>query len=406
MPSRSFYCTYPDCGANYRRREHLKRHVAAHHEKDDRFSCPYCESTLTRSDLLRRHIRIYHPRRDPLPSRVQKACSACHARKERCHGGFPCSACEKRGVPCLSRDSGPEEQRAVDANVEMTPSHRVRPPSPAPAESSILSPPASGPPRWVAQDYIDIYFREFHPKWPFLHRGTFDPSHEPCILIQSIVMIGLWIEGGRKSRDSARDLHRSLCAAIHSQMDRWYVLDSTPDGNQSTPWPIATFQSVLLQSIFALLLAGDQAAFDLNLRYCVQPDEYKLLLALVQTCRRTRIFCYPEMLAQHSATAPLAMVWVSVEEIKRFGLALYKVCRMTTCAGSTDGDRSRGRDELLTLADLSFGMPDSDELWDVEPGSYQRTALKTTLRDNRDSTSWVSVSADVLYDAGVDFDWI
>ncbi|PLB35938.1 uncharacterized protein BDW47DRAFT_133178 [Aspergillus candidus] len=385
MPSRSFYCTYPDCGANYRRREHLKRHVAAHHEKDDRFSCPYCESSLTRRD---------------------KACSACHGRKERCHGGFPCSACEKRGVPCLSKDSAPEEQRAVDDNVEMILSHRVRRPSPAPAESSIPSPPTSGAPRWVAQDYVDIYFREFHPRWPFLHRGTFDLSHEPCILIQSIVMIGLWIEGGRKSRDSARDLHRNLCAAIRSQMDRWYVLDSTPDGNQNTPWPIATFQSVLLQSIFALLLAGDQAAFDLNLRYYIQTDEYELLLALVQTCRRSRIFFYPAMLAQHSATAPLAMVWVSVEEIKRLGLALYKVCRMTACAGSTDGDRSRGRDELLTLADLSFSMPDSDELWDVESGSYQRTALQTTLRDNRDPTSWVSASADVLYDAGVDFDWI
>ena len=185
------------------------------------------------SDLLRRHIRIYHPRREPLPSRVQKACSACHARKERCHGGFPCSACEKRGVLCLSRDRAPEEPRAVDANVEMTPSHRVRRPSPAPAESSIPSPPASGPPRWVAQGYVDIYFREFHPIWPFLHRGTFDLPHEPCILIQSIVMIGLWIEGGQKSRDAARDLHRSLCAAIHSQMVRLQRALLIPRGRHS-----------------------------------------------------------------------------------------------------------------------------------------------------------------------------
>ncbi|PLN86917.1 hypothetical protein BDW42DRAFT_198376 [Aspergillus taichungensis] len=390
MPSRPFHCTYPDCGAKYRRREHLKRHVAAHHEQDDRFS-----------DLLRRHIRIYHPRREPLPSRVQKACRACHARKERCHGGFPCSACANRGVPCLSRDSGPEEHRAVDANVQMTSSHRVRRPSPVPAESSITSPPASGPPRWVAQGYVDIYFRKFHPIWPFLHRGTFDISHEPCILIQSIVMIGLWIEGGQKSKDAARDLHRSLCAAIRSQMDRWYALDSAPDKAPSTPWPIATFQSVLLQSIFALVLAGDQAAFDLSLRYCIQTDEYELLLALVQTCRRSYIFYYPRMLAQHSATAPLAMVWVNVEEIKRFGLALYKVCRMATCAGVTDG-----RDGLLTLADLSFGVPDSDELWDADCAAYSRLSSQTTPRDNRDPTGWISTSASVLYDAGVGFDWI
>lgn len=183
--------------------------------------------------------------------------------------------------------------------------------------------------------------------------------------------------------------------------DRWCALDSAPDQNQRTPWPIATFQSVLLQSIFALLLAGDQAAFDLSLRYRIQTDEYELLLALVQTCRRSGIFFYPKMLARHSATAPLAMVWVSVEEIKRFGLALYKVCRMATSAGVTDG-----RDELLTLADLSFSLPDSDELWDADSGAYSRISSQTTTRDNRDPNGWISTSAGVLDDAGVNFDWI
>jgi hypothetical protein len=57
--------------------------------------------------------------------------------------------------------------------------------------------------------------------WPFLHPGTFDLSKEPCILIQSIVMIGLWIEGGQNARDVAVDLHHKLCTAIRAQMVRY-----------------------------------------------------------------------------------------------------------------------------------------------------------------------------------------
>lgn len=47
-------------------------------------------------------------------------------------------------------------------------------------------------------------------------------TKEPCVLIQSVVMIGLWIEGSKKSREAATDLHRSLSTAIRTQMVRAY----------------------------------------------------------------------------------------------------------------------------------------------------------------------------------------
>lgn len=108
----------------------------------------------------------------------------------------------------------PQEADNVDNNVQMK--HR-----PAILEQDPdAGPPSGPPPRWIAHDYVDIYFHEFHPKWPFLHRGTFDLSTEPCVLIQSIAMIGLWMEGSPKSQDAAIDFHNSLCAAIRSQMVR------------------------------------------------------------------------------------------------------------------------------------------------------------------------------------------
>ncbi|EAW25621.1 Zn(II)2Cys6 transcription factor [Aspergillus fischeri NRRL 181] len=371
-----FQCDHPGCGAKYRRKEHLNRHVASH-SRGDCFSCP---------DLLRRHIRIYHPDRAPPASRAQKACAACHARKERCYGGFPCSACQKRGIACSPGKGESQEEHIVDNNVQISQQPH--------------------PPRWIALDYVDIYFDNFHPKWPFLHQGTFDVTKEPCVLIQSVIMIGLWIEGSKKSRDAATDLHRSLSTAIRTQMDRWRVSNQ----NQSTSWPMATYQSVLLQCIFALFLAGERAAIDLNLRYRIQDDEYDLLVTLVESCRLGGIFSYPNMLAQHSSAAPLTLVWLSIEEIKRFGLALYKVCRLSTRLEPTGADGSSAKSELLTLADLSFGMPDSDEAWNSISGvgseARQEVAVQTNLRDSQDPTGWISQSSSVLSNARVAFDWI
>jgi hypothetical protein len=123
------------------------------------------------------------------------------------------------------------------------------------------------------------------------------------------------------------------------------------------------------------------------------------------------------MLAQHASSVPIALVWVSVEEVKRFGLALYKLCRLCsqpcepTEAVEGDGGTGTGlRSELLTLVDLDFCMPDSDEVWNTPPGTepefIRTTALQETGRDNRDSDNWISQTSGQLYDAHVKFDWI
>ena len=79
--------------------------------------------------------------------------------------------------------------------------------------------PDTDMPRWGGHDYIDIYFKEFHPVWPFLP-GAFDYHKEPCILVQSIIVIGLWIKGGQREREMALDLYHKLRSAINAQMVR------------------------------------------------------------------------------------------------------------------------------------------------------------------------------------------
>lgn len=70
------------------------------------------------------------------------------------------------------------------------------------------------------QEYAEIYFRDFHPHWPILHPSTFDASREPLILVQSVVMIGMWITGHPAKRDAALELHRKLSDAVRIQAVR------------------------------------------------------------------------------------------------------------------------------------------------------------------------------------------
>lgn len=220
-----FQCDYPDCNAKYRRKEHLNRH-RNHHNGETILACPYCESVLTRkcvlpqshgknythlmiSDLLRRHIRTYHPQRHAPPSRKSRACSACHARKVRCEGVLPCNACQHRGIICVPAggETAGEQQFCIDD---------LRPLPPV----STINDSVSEAPRWIAHDYIDIYFNSFHPEWPFLHRGTFDFAKEPCVLVQSVVAIGLWVKGTQEARAASIQLHDRLCSAFYAQIVR------------------------------------------------------------------------------------------------------------------------------------------------------------------------------------------
>ena len=166
---------------------------------------------------------------------------------------------------------------------------------------------------------------------------------------------------------------------------------------------------MLLNVILALLIAKEHASVDLSFRFRLLADKYELLVALVQSCRRRGMFSYLNVLSQHDAHAPLALIWVNTEEIKRFGLALYKVCRLSACSGAAGESADGPNNELLTLADMSFCMPDSDELWNTRSAiGFEMSTLASPARakDNRDPKNWISEASRLLYDEGVGFDWL
>ncbi|CAG8388286.1 unnamed protein product [Penicillium salamii] len=385
MPPRStlrsgeslFACDFPGCSSRYRRKEHLKRHQA-NHERQGNVPCPHCDQKLTRKKVIGLDLSFALP-----ASRSLKACSACRQRKEICEGGSPCRACEQRGIDCSlveqSPPAGHQGRNQSDPEIPASPS---------------------------IHDYVKIYFDHFHPEWPFLHESTFDPTKEPGVLVQSVVMLGMWAQGSRSSKNAAIALHSRLASAIQSQRSQWDHSSAEPDQIIDIKWPIATYQSVLLQVIFSIFTTRDSGGVDFGLRHRIPAEDYSLLNALVQSCRNLGIFSYPEMLNQYPAGTPITMIWVGVEEMKRFALALYKVTHICT----TVDRQANASEKLMTVADLAFSMPYSDETWSLSKETEGQTLSKATAQASQkrdgDNEKWINSSFTTLHDPEVSFDWI
>ena len=159
----------------------------------------------------------------------------------------------------------------------------------------------------------------------------------------------------------------------------------------------------MLHIIFAILLHKDRGERRLDLRSSFPAAEAELLRRLVTSCKKLGMLYYPNMLLRYCEQDLPAFVWISIEEVKRFNLALYKVCMTCSERGaSTDvldtarASSSRG----LRAQDLQFPLPRNTPLWNAlskaewvsaETEDIHRHALNDTLEHE-----WISNSAHVL----------
>lgn len=90
--------------------------------------------------------------------------------------------------------------------------------------------------------YVDLYFAHFHSHWPILHRATFSIPDEPPLLLQAVLMIGLWVSDKIPARQAAIDLHRKLGLWICEQrvctlISQLQLRPSTNgSGSMGEPW--------------------------------------------------------------------------------------------------------------------------------------------------------------------------
>ena len=131
------------------------------------------------------------------PTNLKHACAHCRRAKSRCQGGPPCSECPRRGIRCsLSRWT-------------------EAPPSLSTGVSEI--PPSNAGCSKRTRRFLNLYFEKFHPYWLFIHQGSFDETMESPLLVQAMVVIGLWMSDEPNARSAAIDLHNTLALAISRQ---------------------------------------------------------------------------------------------------------------------------------------------------------------------------------------------
>lgn len=161
-------------------------------------------------------------------------------------------------------------------------------------------------------------------------------------------------------------------------------------------WPIPTYQAILLHIIFSIMHASG-GTLDLDLRFSLPPNRLELLMGLVRSCRKLGMFHYPNILERYREVDVFTYVWVCIEEVKRFDLALYKVCGKLTGLGS-GGNLDVGGSSLFSAEELQFPMPNNCSLWHAVGRDQWISALEGKLVDLDDlaQDSWISNSAGLL----------
>ncbi|KAJ5752184.1 hypothetical protein N7520_009101 [Penicillium odoratum] len=412
-----FQCHFPGCGLGYRRKEHLTRHAKGHFQTQS-FQCSCCHRVFARNDTLRQHVRTHHKTRELQYSRAIKACTRCRSRRSRCDGQSPCGMCSERGIACSYtrslRSSALEQTTSQNGQAGPLPIKSDEHPSQLLEAAHIRQLEAIENSPCRNAPYVQAYFDKFHPHWPFLHPATFDPDHEPPFLTQSVVMMGAWAMGESSPQQIAKDLHERLTLSIERQRDKWDISTQHDDQlatsqSNPTPWSMATYQGILLHLIFSLLINP----LDLQLTRLLPEIPSKLLIALVYTCLRRKMFFYPAIQSQFKPEDPQVLVWLGIEEVKRFNLSLYRVLvdpNILADAPGFDpmrGPRSSSGTSLLSLADMQFAMPDSDELWHATSGLAARIAgnMDAYSIDNEEG-NWISSTARILEPSYERFQWV
>ncbi|KAJ5640139.1 uncharacterized protein N7484_008001 [Penicillium longicatenatum] len=380
----TFTCQFPRCNASYRRKEHLNRHEAKHSEQQS-FPCSICDRTFGRSDTLRRHVRRYHKIIEPL-NRAARACENCHASKSRCQGSVPCDECLRRKLECSFDDhTGLIQKRRPESSAD-------RVPSPIHEKSNCNN--------WEkGAEYIQHYFEAFHPHWSFVHKGSFDLRRETPLLLQSMVVIGMWASGEEAAKTAAVELHDKLSSAIRDQREKWDASERD-EACSACFWPMPTYQAILLHIIFSLILKG-QGILELDLKVSLPRADLDLLQALVRSCRKLGMFYYPNILSRYHEAGLASFIWVGIEEIKRFNVALYKVCGKSSSlslvgAGMDHNDAERG---LMSANELQFPLPSNTALWNSVGKDEWIVHMKDTTPvslDDNCQADWISNFARIL----------
>ncbi|EEA21554.1 hypothetical protein TMatcc_009028 [Talaromyces marneffei ATCC 18224] len=249
-----------------------------------------------------------------------------------------------------------------------------------------------------AKYYVELYFAHFHGQWPFLTKPQFNPEIEPPILVLAMVICGLRMTEEKTLMRLAWLIHAHLHAIFVTQMENWTVKEYS-----SHRWPIATYQAILLFTIFTITANDYEEVFG--------PDDYEdeetedvhdriypIFTNLVDTCRVQRILHYPSMLSQIHADDPLVYKFTASEEFKYFAITLFKVdnilSKLIQLAKNDDDDKPQEY-TALSISELQFPPPINSYVWEADG---IRELLRRRARQCRDPSRSSDIYGAIMAD--------
>jgi hypothetical protein len=113
------------------------------------------------------------------------------------------------------------------------------------------------------------------------------------------------------------------------------------------------------------------------------------------------MFYYPNILSRYHDAGLASFIWVGVEEIKRFNVALFKVCGKLSSlsvvgTGMDDNDAER---RLMSASELQFPPPSNNALWNAVGKDEWIVHMKDTTPvslDDNCQADWISNFARML----------
>ncbi|KAK1998006.1 early growth response protein 1 is a zinc-finger protein [Colletotrichum falcatum] len=211
------------------------------------------------------------------PTRVAQACIPCHRTKTRCDGQQPvCSTCSDKGKSCEWPQPRGKYSSRSPSTLQATPNPDTSPGLLAARTSSTSLPKQTIIPSTMAMmtDTIrfrtpesqyfltepmgsqscSIYFEQFHPQWPLLHRGLYETTAQPVLLVRAVMTVGLWFDGSPQSKVLATKLHDHLLIETGNKL-----LDLLEQSRQGLLSPRTDLLPIFQATLIAMILVPYRA---------------------------------------------------------------------------------------------------------------------------------------------------
>ncbi|TVY43912.1 hypothetical protein LOCC1_G003520 [Lachnellula occidentalis] len=350
-------------------------------------------TNLHNSDSLQRHVIRHGATFAHIPlGRAKRACFNCRVSKLKCDRNNPCFSCVKKGVQCKFQHDGDIQRPSRDASSSTAPgtSHPLNHASTTaftarPCASNMVDDtttqqtsledpytrPSTTKPRglidWTsveirpdpqvpasasnevdsvkedAQKYTEIYFKQFHHRWPIEHRVSREYDGKDTDLCDlSIRMIGAWLLGTSESVGFALETHNEVMGHL---LTRLCQVTSQDIFQQSLP--VWMCHAAVLNITFGLYHGHDHGLSRTII----------LLNILIAALREVAFFRPATARADEKEGYFVPMRTIKEGERQRLAYALFKL----------DSYISILRNQPMTLCpeDLHFSLPSTFSLYNT-----------------------------------------